>query len=266
MPIQSAGWLRPPLPGSSADGQPSGSGDAGSHDDARSRAAREEMVALQVEARGVRDPSVLAAMRQVPRHLFVPPELRAGAYADHPLPIGHGQTISQPYIVALMTELARPTPADRALEVGTGSGYQAAVLSRIVRHVFSLEIDDDLSRSARDRLAALGYANVTTVRADGHAGLAEEAPFEVILVTAAPSEVPQALVDQLTPGGRLVIPVGLHWAHDLCLVEKRADGVTTTERILPVVFVPMVHAGESAPTPATGTDAQGSKDGKRDRN
>lgn len=206
-----------------------------------SRAEREEMVALQIEARGVRDPSVLSAMRQVPRHLFVPRELRSSAYADHPLPIGHGQTISQPFIVALMTELARPTPADRALEVGTGSGYQAAILSRVVRHVFSLEVDQSLSRAARDLLASLGYANVTVTRADGYAGLTTEAPFDVVIVTAAPPEVPRALVEQLAPGGRLVIPVGPHWAQELCVIEKRADGVTTTERVLPVVFVPMVH-------------------------
>ncbi len=202
------------------------------------------MVARQIESRGVGDPAVLAAMRQVPRHLFVPRALRVGAYADHPLPIGHGQTISQPYIVALMTELARPAPTDRALEIGTGSGYQAAVLSRLVAHVFSLEVDDDLGRQASERLAGLGYANVTVVQADGYEGLAREAPFDIVVVTAAPSQVPQALVDQLAPGGRLVIPVGHHYAQELCVVERRADGGTTTRTVAPVTFVPMVHSGK----------------------
>ncbi len=200
------------------------------------------MVALQIESRGVGDPAVLAAMRQVPRHLFVPPALRVSAYADHPLPIGHGQTISQPFIVALMTELARPTPADRALEIGTGSGYQAAVLSRVVSHVFSLEVDDDLGRQASERLAGLGYVNVTVVQADGYEGLAREAPFDIVIVTAAPARVPQALVDQLAPGGRLVIPVGHHYAQELCVIEKRADGATSTKTVTPVMFVPMVHS------------------------
>ena len=183
-------------------------------------------------------------MRQVPRHLFVPPALRGSAYADHPLPIGHGQTISQPFIVALMTELARPAPTARALEIGTGSGYQAAVLSRLVSHVFSLEIDDDLGRQASERLARLGYANVTVLKADGYAGLAAEAPFDIVVVTAAPPRVPQALVDQLAPGGRLVIPVGHHDAQELALVEKRADGGTSTKTITPVIFVPMVHGSK----------------------
>jgi protein-L-isoaspartate(D-aspartate) O-methyltransferase len=200
------------------------------------------MVTRQVESRGVGDAAVLSAMRQVPRHLFVPPALRGSAYADHPLPIGHGQTISQPFIVALMTELARPTPTDRALEIGTGSGYQAAILSRAVAHVFSLEIDDDLGRQASERLARLGYANVTVLRADGYEGLAAEAPFDIVLVTASPPRVPQALVDQLAPGGRLVIPVGHDDGQELAVVEKRADGSTSTKTITQVVFVPMVHS------------------------
>jgi protein-L-isoaspartate(D-aspartate) O-methyltransferase len=202
------------------------------------------MVTRQIESRGVNDPAVLSAMRQVPRHLFVPPALRVSAYADYPLPIGHGQTISQPFIVALMTELARPTPADRALEISTGSGYQTAILSRVVAHVFSLEIDDNLGRQASERLARLGYANVTVLKADGYEGLMSEAPFDIVLVTAAPPRVPQALVDQLAPGGRLVIPVGHHDGQELAVVEKRADGSTNTKTITAVVFVPMVHSSE----------------------
>ncbi len=242
MPIQPAGWRPPPPPRSSAGGPHLHEGVAGARDDDASRAARDEMVARQIESRGVREAAVLSAMRLVPRHLFVPPTLRDSAYADHPLPIGHGQTISQPYIVALMTELARPTPTDRALEVGTGSGYQAAILSRIVRHVFSLEIDDDLSRCARERLAGLGYANVTVSQVDGYAGLPAEAPFDIVIVTAAPPRVPQALVDQLAAGGRLVIPVGHHDTQELCVIEKGADGSTSMTTVLPVVFVPMVHS------------------------
>jgi len=203
-------------------------------------AARERMVAEQIASRGVRDPAVLSAMRSVPRHLFVPEATRAEAYADHPLSIGHGQTISQPYIVALMTELARPTLSARALEVGSGSGYQAAVLSRVVGHVFSVEIDEDLSRRAAERLARLGYVNVTLAHGDGHTGWVSEAPFDIVLVTAAPVDVPQALVDQLAVGGRLVIPVGPLYAQDLMVIEKEAGGRTRTDIVAPVVFVPMV--------------------------
>jgi protein-L-isoaspartate(D-aspartate) O-methyltransferase len=203
-------------------------------------AARERMVAEQIAVRGVSNPAVLSAMREVPRHLFVPEDVRAYAYADHPLQIGHGQTISQPYIVALMTELARPTPSARALEVGSGSGYQAAVLSRVVGHVFSVEINEELSRQAAERLARLGYANVTLAHADGHAGWASEAPFDIVLVTAAPVDVPPALVDQLVTGGRLVIPVGPLYAQDLRLIEKEVCGRTRTSTVAPVIFVPMV--------------------------
>jgi protein-L-isoaspartate(D-aspartate) O-methyltransferase len=201
------------------------------------------MVSVQVASREVSDPAVLAAMREVPRHLFVPPELRRSAYADHPLPIGRGQTISQPFIVALMTEVVRPARTDRALEVGTGSGYQAAILSRVVGHVFSLEIDEDLARQARERLARLGYANVSVFEADGYAGLPEEAPFDIVVVTAAPTEIPLALIGQLSPGGRLVAPVGPREAQELVVVEKDAGGSTRTRTLLPVVFVPMVHTG-----------------------
>jgi len=199
------------------------------------------MVEHDLKGRDISDPNVLEAMGRVPRQLFVEPSLRSKAYGDHPLPIGKGQTISQPYIVALMTELARPTPSARALEVGSGSGYQTAVLSRVVGHVFSVEINEDLSRQAAERLARLGYANVTLAHADGHAGWVSEAPFDIVVVTAAPVDVPQALVDQLAEGGRLVIPVGSLYAQDLLVIEKEAGGRTRTDTVAPVVFVPMVR-------------------------
>ena len=164
-------------------------------------------------------------MRAVPRHEFVPDAMREDAYADSPLPIGHGQTISQPYIVALMTELARPTASDRVLEVGTGSGYQAAVISRLVASVFSVELVDPLARSAAAILRRLEYSNVTVRSGDGYLGWPEEAPFDIILVTAAPESVPPALLAQLKPGGRLVVPVGGLWdVQDLQLIEKDASG------------------------------------------
>jgi len=203
-------------------------------------AARHRMVTEQIAARGVRDARVLATLRAVPRHLFVPPAQQAGAYEDTPLPIGHGQTISQPYIVALMTELARPRPRDRALEVGTGSGYQAAVLARLVSHVYTVEIIEPLAREAQQRLQSLGYTNTTVRVGDGYAGWPEMAPFDVIVVTAAPSHVPPPLVDQLKPAGRLVIPVGsVFGAQELQLIEKDASGHIQTRRVAPVAFVPL---------------------------
>lgn len=217
--------------------------DDAADEDVRAR-DREQMVTDQIVSRGVDDASVIAVMRDVPRHLFVPGPIRSGAYANCPLHIGHGQTISQPYIVALMTALARPRPTDRVLEVGTGCGYQTAVLSRLALHVFSLEINDDLHRQAAERLSRLGFANVTLARADGHAGWVSEAPFNVVLVTAAPDRVPAPLIDQLAPGGRLVIPVGPLEAQELCLIEKDEDGRTQTKRLIPVRFVPMVGGPE----------------------
>jgi protein-L-isoaspartate(D-aspartate) O-methyltransferase len=208
--------------------------------------ARLAMVSDQIASRGVRDSRVLDAMRAVPRHEFVPIALRDDAYFDSPLPIGHGQTISQPYIVALMTELARPSPSDRALEVGTGSGYQAAVLSRLVAHVFSVELVDPLAQSASAVLRRLGYGNVTVRSGDGYLGWPDEAPFDVILVTAAPEEVPSALIAQLKPGGRLVVPVGRVWdVQDLQLIEKDAAGKVQTRSIIPVRFVPLVKKRDS---------------------
>ena len=200
------------------------------------------MVADQIAARGIKDPRVLDAMRSVPRHDFVPAAIRGDAYIDTPLSIGHGQTISQPYIVALMTELARPAPTDRALDVGTGSGYQAAVLSRLVARVFSIELVEPLAQSAAATLQRLGYANVTVRSGDGYYGWPEEAPFDIILVTAAPEQVPAALVAQLKPGGRLIVPVGPIWdVQDLQFIEKDQAGRTTTRSVIPVRFVPLIR-------------------------
>ncbi len=207
---------------------------------ARRRAA---MVETQLLARDITDPLVLEAMGKVPRHLFVPPALRDQAYRDSPLPIGHGQTISQPYIVALMTQLARAAPGKKALDVGTGSGYQAAILAETCDEVFSIEILCDLAEAARKRLAGLGYRNVHVRCGDGYAGWPEEAPFDVIVVAAAPARVPEPLVEQLAPGGRLVIPVGnVH--QELVVIEKLQDGSLRQFTAGGVRFVPMT--GEAA--------------------
>jgi len=202
-------------------------------------AARAHMVATQIAARGIVDPRVLDAMRKVERHLFVPEPVRAAAYGDHPLPIGHDQTISQPYIVALMTELARVKPGARVLEIGTGSGYQAAVLSLLAREVYSVEIVAPLAAEADERLARLGYRNVTVRSGDGYRGWPEHAPFDAILVTAAPPEIPQPLLDQLAMGGRLVAPVGPEGrVQDLVVVERTGEGLRRWT-VAPVRFVPM---------------------------
>ena len=203
-------------------------------------AAREYMITHDLQGRGIRDPAVLDAMRTVPRQEFVPQDLVGQAYGDHPLPIGAGQTISQPYIVALMTELARPTPESVVLEIGTGSGYQAAVLAEIVRHVYTIEIIERLADTARDRLQRLGYTNITVKAGDGYVGWEEHAPFDAILVTAAPEQVPQPLLDQLKTGGRLVIPIGaVDAGQSLTVFEKKADGKIIPHDILPVRFVPL---------------------------
>jgi protein-L-isoaspartate(D-aspartate) O-methyltransferase len=205
------------------------------------QAAGNRMVAQQIESRGVSDPRVLAAMRDVPRHEFVLLGDQRHAYEDRPLGIGHGQTISQPYIVALMTELARPRPNDRALEIGTGSGYQAAVLSALVAEVYTIEIVEPLASEAKRRLERLGYRNVTVRTGDGYAGWPEQAPFDIIMVTAAPDHVPPALLDQLRQGGRMVIPVGpVHALQELLLIEKHEKG-THTRRVIPVRFVPLTR-------------------------
>jgi protein-L-isoaspartate(D-aspartate) O-methyltransferase len=198
--------------------------------------AREEMVAVQIEGRGVRNPRTLAAMRKVPRHLFVSPALAREAYADHPLPIGHDQTISQPYIVAFMTE-ALGLRGGTVLEVGTGSGYQAAVLAQIAARVFTIEIVAPLAEEARQRLARLGYRNVEVRAGDGYQGWPEKAPFDAVIVTAAAPHVPEPLKQQLKDGGRLVIPVG-EADQELLLITRRGPRYDE-DRVLPVRFVPM---------------------------
>jgi len=186
------------------------------------------------------DPSVLDAMRSVPREEFVPEEEKGAAYRNRPLPIGHGQTISQPFIVALMTDLLRLKPHHRVLEVGTGSGYQAAVLARLVAEVFTIEIVEPLGLEAARTFARLGIGNVKTRIGDGYAGWAEHAPYDAIIVTAAPEHIPAQLIEQLRPGGRLVIPVG-GLDQDLRIVEKKPDGTTISTAIIPVRFVPLTR-------------------------
>jgi len=208
---------------------------------------RARMVERQIVARGVTDSLVLAAMRDVPRHRFVPPDLAQWAYTDGPLPIGHDQTISQPYIVALMTELLGLEGGERVLEIGTGSGYQAAVLSGIAGEVYSIEILEPLAASAAERLSELGYENVTVLCGDGYRGWPEHAPFDAVVVTAAPDHVPEPLLDQLATGGRLVIPVGDVYQELLRLV-KTEDGIIE-RRVIPVRFVPMTGEAESGPGP-----------------
>jgi len=207
------------------------------------RAERHHMVDTQIAARGVTDERVLDALKRVPRHDFVPGYLSREAYADGPLPIGHDQTISQPYIVGLMTETAAIRPQDKILEIGTGSGYQAAVLSLLAAEVFSIEIIPELAESAAARLKKMGYGNVTVRHGDGYQGWPEEAPFDAIIVTAAPPSIPNELVRQLKPGGRLVVPVGTAF-QDLLLVTKEPDGKTRQERLIPVRFVPMVRGSK----------------------
>lgn len=206
---------------------------------------RRLMVEQQIIARGVKDPRVLDAMRAVPRHLFVPEALVPEAYGDYPLPIGHGQTISQPYIVALMTELLRVEPGHKILEIGTGSGYQAAVLAHITSNVFTIEIVRELADGARPLLVKLGFPPGRVICGDGYAGLPAEAPFDGIIVTAAPDHVPTPLVEQLRPGGRLVLPVGEVFGHqELKVIEKGQDGTLKETSIIPVRFVPLT--GEAA--------------------
>ena len=210
--------------------------------------ARARMVETQIAARGVRDPRVLAAMRKVPRHLFVAPAERARAYDDQPVPIGDNQTISQPYIVALMTELLELPPKSRVLEIGTGSGYQSAVLGELASEVYSIEILPELARAAGDKLKELGYDNVVVREGDGYHGWIEHAPFDGIIVTAAPERIPQPLVEQLSPGGRMVIPVG-GFFQELKVFTKDRDGRVTEKDIIPVRFVPMTGEIEKEKTP-----------------
>jgi protein-L-isoaspartate(D-aspartate) O-methyltransferase len=200
---------------------------------------RERMIREQIESRGIRSPDVLRVLRVTPRHLFVPEPARVMAYEDCPLPIGYGATISQPYIVALMTELLATEKRHRVLEIGTGSGYQAAVLAQLAGQVYTIEIVPELAQSARQRLASLGYSNVTVRHGDGFQGWAERAPFDRIILTAAPGAVPRALLDQLAAPGRLIAPVGFGREQELILIEKRPDGTLRRSSVAPVLFVPM---------------------------
>ncbi|MBC7361553.1 MAG: protein-L-isoaspartate(D-aspartate) O-methyltransferase [Candidatus Aminicenantes bacterium] len=200
---------------------------------------REQMVKAQIKSRGIKDERVLKAMLAVPRHLFVPPEYQKEAYEDYPLPIGEGQTISQPYIVALMTEVAGIKPGEKVLEIGTGSGYQAAVLSHLTDKVFSIEIRENLARRAADLLISLSYHQVKVRWADGYFGWPEEAPFDAIIVTCAANHIPPPLFQQLKEGGRLVIPVGSTVFFQTLTLVKKIKGQPEIKQLLDVRFVPM---------------------------
>lgn len=220
-------------------------GDRAAADDASER-ARAQMVSEQLVPRGINDARVIEAMRKVPRHQFVPPEQIPYAYEDRPLPIGARQTISQPYIVAYMTQALDVGPSDRVLEVGTGSGYQAAILGEIVREVFSIEIVPELALEAETTLARLGYDNVNVRQGDGYRGWPSEAPFDAIIVTAAPRSIPRPLIDQLAMNGRMVVPVG-DWYQEIVILTKTSEGILE-QRTIPVRFVPMT--GEATRDPA----------------
>ena len=209
-------------------------------------AQRRRMVETQIRRRGIINPAILTAMERVPRHAFVPEEYLDLAYEDRPLPIGKEQTISQPYIVAYMTDALELKPADRVLEIGLGSGYQAAVLSQLASQVYSMEILPELARRTARVLGELGYPNIHVRVGDGRAGWPEEAPFDAIIATAAPAEVPQALLDQLAPGGRMVIPLGT-LVQELKRIRRSPDGADfDAEPLMGVRFVPMTGTGEDA--------------------
>ncbi len=210
-------------------------------------AERHRMVSRQLEPRGITDQRVLRAMQTVPRHLFVPEQYRSDAYGDFPLPIGSGQTVSQPYIVALMTELLKVEPTDTLLEIGTGSGYQAAILGELAARVYTIEILPELAARADSLLDSLHYDNIEVRAGDGYLGWPEHAPFRAIIVTAAPPQIPAPLLEQLADGGRMVIPVGTD-RQDLLLIEK-VDGKITTTTVAPVSFVPMT--GDSVDHPVS---------------
>jgi len=213
--------------------------DADCHQKPARTKERLEMVSSQIEARGIRSPRVLEAMRKVERHQFIPPDGQAFAYRDGPVPIGQGQTISQPYIVACMTEMLEPKPSDRVLEIGTGSGYQTAVLAELVAEVRTVENVKRLAKRAETVLNQMDYENIRLRLGDGHQGWPEAAPFDKVIVTAAPAKLPKALLDQLKPGGRMIVPVG-RWRQELVLIHHTPDGCRR-ERLMPVRFVPMVR-------------------------
>ena len=202
--------------------------------------ARKEMVRNQIKRRGICDKAVLKALLQVPRHLFVEPEFLSRAYSDTALPLKENQTISQPYIVALMTQSAMLKARDRVLEIGTGSAYQAAVLAEVVKEVYTIEIVESLVRTADSKLESLGYKNVTVRHGDGYRGWQEKSPFDVILITAAAPKIPELLVDQLKTGGRMVLPLGkTRGSQDLVALTKQKDGSLKEQVITAVIFVPM---------------------------
>jgi protein-L-isoaspartate(D-aspartate) O-methyltransferase len=200
---------------------------------------RMEMVDRQIRSRGISDQQVLDAMERVPRHRFVPDQYKSQAYADHPLPIGHGQTISQPYIVALMSELLQLEQTDRVLEIGTGSGYQAAILAELIDEVYTVEIIEALATQARERLKELGYDNVHVLHADGYFGWSEHAPYDAIIVTAAPDHIPQPLVQQLADGAKMVIPVGPPGGYQTLWEITKTGEEITKRNVTGVLFVPL---------------------------
>jgi protein-L-isoaspartate(D-aspartate) O-methyltransferase len=209
-------------------------------------AQRQAMVETQIAARGISDPATLEAMRTVPRHEFLPMRLRDEAYMDYPLPIGHGQTISQPYIVAFMTDVIRPQPGEKILEIGAGSGYQAAILAQMGAEVYTIEIVEPLAEMARQTLERLGYKNARVKHGDGYRGWPEHAPFDAIVVTCAPDKIPPDLLAQLKDGGRMIIPVGGGMNQELVLLRKEGDKIEK-QSVLPVRFVPMTGEAQSLP-------------------
>lgn len=224
--------------------QPPGAADRSNFVTDRKRMVKEQLTG---PGRGIKDPRVLKAMESVPRHELVPEDVRATAYADSPLPIGHGQTISQPFIVAFMTEKMAPKPTDRILEIGTGSGYQAAILSVLVKEVYTIEIVDALAQRANTDLQRLGYRNVFVRSGDGYQGWPEKAPFDAVVVTCAPTQIPLPLIDQLKEGGRMIIPVGpTGGVQELYVLEKK-NGKAIKKAVLPVRFVPMTRNLASSP-------------------
>lgn len=205
------------------------------------QALRSEMVKTQIVKRGIRNPLTIKAMEKVPRHLFVPPEYADRAYEDNPLPIGYGQTISQPFIVAYMTEIAKPAKWNKVLEIGTGSGYQAAVLAEIVDTVYTIEILPELAKQATSRLAKMGYKNIITRQGDGYNGWKEHAPFDIIIVTAADDHIPQPLIDQLAENGRLVMPIGSPSSAQQLVIATKKNGKIDKRKLAMVKFVPLLR-------------------------